>query len=300
MSAKIPRESYIWSVKPLLLFACLVSFSLSNLAQNKTTTTISLSGQRVEFDSAARYRLTWKEDSIWRVDDYYLTEILASKMSYTDSALTEATGELVAYYTNGKRMKQGTFEKSLLVGAYQEWHDNGQLSAEGTYVLYPDSLASDTVSIENEQNADAAMKSVENGEWKYYHANGQLSAAISYLNGKALEASYFEEDGSPAASDKITDRAAYYEKGIEELYREIYSHIQRPVGRKKNITGFVKIQIRINRSGQVVDEFVHTSAGQKLDRVSMTAVKHIRDWVPALEHNRLISQFFILPFQFRK
>jgi hypothetical protein len=140
------------------------------------------------------------------------------------------------------------------------------------------------------------MKSQENGEWKYYHANGQLSAIITYLEGNKVNAIYFEEDGTPAGEDKITDKAAYYQKGIEALYREIYSHIIRPVGRKKNITGFDSIQMRVNRSGQVVDEFVHTSAGQKLDRISLTAAKYVRDWVPALEHNRLVSQYLFFRF----
>lgn len=289
-------------MKRILFFIYTILLALSISAQDSTVATITLSGQRVDFDRAERFRITWKADSVWRVDEYYVNQTLASQVSYADEDLSEITGPIVTFYQNGQKSAEGTIHNNRYIGEYKEWHDNGALSAEGTF------SSSSDAEISNLQKEDPTRllpvpdplsQGIKTGEWKYYHSNRELSAVITYDHGSIVEAAYFEADGTPSPDGKITDRPADYEGGIKALYETVSRNLRTPPNRKKkkNI-GLVKVQFTVGRDGRVTDVSIYKSVNKGLDGISIIAVKNMDDWIPALEHNRIVSQKFLIPLRF--
>jgi len=72
--------------------------------------------------------------------------------------------------------------RRLRHGRYAEYHSNGAIAAEGTYV-----------------------DDLENGEWRDYYANGQLAAAGLYINGKEEGVwRFWDQDGNPEPETEYT------------------------------------------------------------------------------------------------
>ena len=252
---------------------------------------------------AESYKLTWKEDTLWYVNEYDMKNQLQMRASYSDKDLEIKQGEFESYYDDGSLASSCLYRNGFIVDVYLEWNENGNLSMEGRYA---DSLSFDQRVEIHKFNKSAVFPgqtdslSVKDGVWEFYHFNGLLSAKEEYDKGKLISANYFEEDGKPAGSDAVVEIMPAFPGGIEGLMKYLKKNIKYPKQDKRSgKEGLTMVSFVVNRDGFVQDAKVIKSATPLMDEESLRVVNSMPKWTPGKKENRRIELEFNLPIQFQ-
>lgn len=98
------------------------------------------------------------------------------QLMYKDSINSTIMREIVNYHCNGTISKKFIFNGANVLGKWQEWYSNGQLSIDGQYnfEIPKDSILYYGIS-------------KKQGDWKYFDQSGKLIKIERYNNDKILE-----------------------------------------------------------------------------------------------------------------
>lgn len=134
-------------------------------------------------------RTLFYESGKVQVEEMYNNGRIISKKTYFDNGELESegqydenitmSGEWKYYYQNGKMKEKVNFNNNVEDGVFVEYHENGNLKTEGTYVPV-------TFGVE--------VEGLESGELKEYDENGQLVAKKQCEEGRCKTV-WTAEDG---------------------------------------------------------------------------------------------------------
>lgn len=103
-------------------------------------------------------------------------------MTLMHTGKDERHGAWNAWYANGQRQQEGTYEHDMQVGAFSWWHSNGQKALQGNF----------------EQGK-------QNGRWTWWYANGQKQIQGEYSLGNPTGRwTWWKEDGKVAQSADLS------------------------------------------------------------------------------------------------
>lgn len=246
------------------IFFLLLSFTLK--AQTDTTVIyMDRNWQPCAKGEAKYYRQVYKKDSVWMMNDYFISGKLQMRGSYLDDKLSITHGEFEFFYESGQKSKIQTFNKNKLQGVSMSWFENGNIDYRISY------------------KTDGSRKCT------YYHENGQLSALEEYINDSVLvKAEMWDEDGKVSENREIY-REAEFPGGEEGLTEYFAKKMYYPTDENGvSITGKVKFVIEVSKEGKAiwggVIGFVHPYAALAIEDL----VKKMPAWTPAKMHNRIV------------
>jgi len=165
-----------------ILFLLITQYSFS-----QDTTYYSSDWKESDRSGAEFYRVLTKQDSLWKIEDYYINNRL-QMTGYLNEPVNTARhgdfkwfnetgnvfqtgryvngkkdGELVFYFDNGQIENVENYKNGIFHGPFSGYYENGQMKVEGKYV---------------DGNLDGIIK--------YWYSNGQLKSYHEFDNGKRV------------------------------------------------------------------------------------------------------------------
>jgi len=189
----------------------------------------------------------------------------------------ERVGEWNSYFSNGTLWENSNYnEEGEYIGTYSKYYKNGSIRDTGNYV---------------------DDKKV--GEWKYYFKNGQVSCEAMYENGNEINSSYWNSDGSVQSDTSNVNRDPHFPGGEAEMYKFLGQNLTYPTeARDNNIFGRVYVSFVVRKDGSIEDIRILRGVHPLIDEVSLNVIEKMPDWIPGIDHNRIISVKFNLPILF--
>jgi len=138
-------------------------------------------------------------------------------------------------------------------------------------------------------------KGKRDGKWIWYHENGQILSKEKYYSDILLKSKFWDSNGDISTIDKFK-REAEYPGGMEAFRKMIYDSLVYPKDANElSITGEVRIQFKINVSGEMVDSKILKRVDRSLDYEALRVVNLSGKWIPGVFHNRPYYSIFVIP-----
>jgi len=219
------------------------------------------------------------------------------------------------YYPNGNMKDSGFMKEDKLIGVWKTWYEDGTLMAEYNYA---DSISpiQTTLSQYNEhisirsgpfkswyQNGKEEAKgifqnNIKVGTWEWYHENGNLATTEEYKKGQLVDLKCFDTTGKENGEYCSIEKPALLKKWGD--YKEyIYQNLTWPEeARRKGIEEDVVVNFKITKEGKL-DRLEIKSEYPILKKAVADLFETMKDWDPAISHNRSVEQEyeFIIPFK---
>lgn len=239
-----------------------------------------------------------KEDK-WEATAFYSNGNPVMKGNYKDKKLKIRQGAYTLYYPDGNKKAVAYFNDNLPDGVYLEWHPNGQLGDSGLiHLQYREGLWKTWYPNGYVESSGNYKNGSPDGQWNWYHSNGKSSTIEKYVNNTLDDLTCFDTLGIETGSNcriekKPCPRGEYdFESFIEEslFYPE--------EALKKDIEGDVSFEFLINKAGRLTHINFTNKANPLLQEEVVKLLKSVKEWEPAVSHNREIDYLysFTVPF----
>lgn len=309
-----------------LFFTFLIYFVCNYLSGQKTEKYLNIHFKECDQDTAIFYSLSWKTDSGYREQVYYLyVKSLYSEGLYADIELKNNNGDYKSFYGNKKLGTIGNYKQDKKDGVWLTYHYNGMLADSTFYVLgkrigtsvhyYPNGFLKDSFFFNdngsgvevNWYDNGAVMSAglytknyLKHGKWIYYHKNGIKSCAEKYDNGKLIYRKNFTEDDIEMEDTTEIIKRATFPGGEKALSKYLYINLYFPNNYKvENASKLtLYLSITINDEGKVIDIYPIISVGPNVDKIMIRAIKSFPIWKPAIYKNHPIQSVYTLPIAF--
>ena len=194
---------------------------------------------------------------------------------------------LTAYeYTSGmqlKSMKNYHLRKKankndyrVEYGAFEDYHDNGQLQAKGNIVegQFHDTLLS-------------------------YYADGKALRIDQYEAGRLIKGQCFDKEGKETAYFPY-QVLPEFSGGREELFKYLGKNIRYPKDARENgLEGTVYVGFVIDRDGSIKDVTLRKDTYKILAEEAMRIIKTMPNWNPGLIDGEKVRFSYTLPIKFK-
>jgi len=279
----------------LLLFLVILTNSVS--AQDTTRTWLNSLKESTTKGAASYYRLSWEEDSVWKINDYYLNGSLETSGAFLSMDTQKKTGPFFLYYRDGSLSTKCTYKDNYLIGSFKTLYPEGHTSVKGTYA--EGLTIGERREINRSGENDMDSLSVKQGIWTYYHHNGRVSAKKDYDLGILFSEIYWEEDGTDTPPQTIVDRMPDFPGGSDAMMSFLGKNISYPKEDldKKN-SGTVVCAYTIDRQGHVKDIRIIESVSPGLDAEAIRVINLMPRWIPGKQENRTVEIEYELPIKF--
>ncbi len=168
-----------------------------------------------------------------------------------------------------------TKHKNVFCGIYREWHENGKLKTQASY-------------LDNKYY----------GEFSTYWPNGVKKRIDIYDEGKVVEGTCFDSIGKKIEYFKY-DIRPQFPGGDSELSRFISKHMKYPVeAQEKGLQGKVKVQFTVKKNGEICDIVVLKSPGIELENESLRIISLMPNWTPCSIDGEIIDSQYTLTLGF--
>ncbi|WP_430898956.1 MULTISPECIES: energy transducer TonB [unclassified Paraflavitalea] len=228
------------------------------------------------------------------------------------------------YYQSGGMKDSGMVINDQMTGSWSSWYENGGLKFEAGFPD-PDSIyASSKPLIVKEilhnslpafslhggwtsyfpngkiDSKGSYVYNLKEGKWNYYHENGNLSTIEVYKSDKVTAMECFDSTGTKTGDfcsiakapypnlDRFTDFNTYM---LDNIFwpKELLD---------KNVSGMVKGRYTITKLGEFKDFVITDSPHELLSKETERFFRSLKQWSPAVSHNRAIdfTVSFEIPF----
>ena len=204
---------------------------------------------------------------------YYADGKRASGGKYTNNQRHE---NWKAWHENGMLKDSVFYTMGTIQGPSRSYHDNGTLAAEGSYVL-----------------------GQYDGPWTFFHRNGQPSTKELYKGNKLADLECFDTTGASLGLNCGISRPPVIKGkygGLEQYLADSIKPVSRTNGER--VEGVVTVQFTITKEGQMQGFRILNSADGLLSKEVFRVISSIREWYPAVSHNRLVDHTFLLNIPF--
>ncbi len=284
--------------------------------------------QKVDVDKAVFYTETHNYGNLFYRAIYYLREDkLQMEGFFSDAKCTKGEGALYSYYANGVTEKDCFYENNKLNGLYRAYYENGAMKDSAfyhqgkllgtSYTWYRDGMPKDSITLQKDGSGVAvswhqngmpaaagyfAAAGVHRGTWQYFHHNGKTSAREKYVQGVLVEKKYFDIDGNQDTGAVDNDRPAAFTGGDTAWKNYLSLQAIIPQGWDNFATGDITVVVNaiIDREGKLKNIFISVPFHPAFDKIALAAVTNSPQWLPAIEHHRLMETEVTLPISFTK
>lgn len=174
-----------------------------------------------------------------------------------------------------KQMATATPLTGIRTGAYTSWYSNGHVESKGVF-----------------------NNNLMDGDWHWYHPNGNQSTVETYANGVVTGLQCFDTAGR-ALPDLCSIASPAQLKRYGNYKEFIYENLTWPEeARKKKLQGDVVVRFQVNRDGQLVN-LVIKSDQPVLQKAVEELFGYMKEWYPAVSHNRIVvfEDEMVIPFR---
>ena len=266
-------------------------------------------------ENATFYSIKEKTDSGWLQTDYYIrAKKLQMTALYADEACKIHNGHAYFFHANGVPSIRGKMINNKREGLCLSYHSNGVMSDSALFMngkvvdkrfkwhsngMMSDSIAriNDTIYTHvgwfedgNISYAGYILNEQYHGKWQYFHHNGQISALESYVNGKLLNAEYFDEQGKPLKDTSKVNRKASIKGGEAAWTKYLERNLYWPEGLTFSTPASVTVGVSfwIDENGQISNAEVYLPFHEAFDKIALRIVENGPKWLPAISHNRAV------------
>ena len=266
-------------------------------AQDTSRTWLNNFKEQASMEDAAYYRLHWLEDSVCRVNDFYLNDSLEMSGAYLTPQMEVKSGPFFFYYLDGSLSAKCFYKNNYLVGPFKSFYPEGHISVEGEYG--DEYTMEERLEINRLSKNEVDSLNVKEGVWTYYHFNGRVSAKKEYDQGYLFSEIYWEDDGSETPSGKEVDRMPDFPGGDAALMQFLGKNITYPEeDLENNVSGTVKCAFLVDRTGNVKNARIVESVSPTIDAESLRVINLMPKWKPGLQENRCVEVEYNLPMKF--
>lgn len=278
-------------------------------------------------DSADYLRVILPPDTnvdkeLFRVNEFYPNGRRKLITGATSNHITlKFQGPFVAYFPNGHKMSVGTFTNSQVTGDLKAFYPNGKLYFMKTYTIdYSATLneCRDSVGTALTENGkgkwieflDDSFKNAfvegdvldghEVGEW-HGKQNDSLSITRVYKDGHMLSSNVYDKNGKAAMGDIYTavEKIPEFKGGIEALYGFLGHNIRYPErARVKHTQGRVILSFIVEKDGSLTDIKVVQSVGDGVDEEAVRVLKLSPRWTPGTQGGNPVRVKYSMPVGF--
>lgn len=248
---------------------------------------------------------------------YYPKSQKAKEGSYREGKMY---GNWRFWYPNGGLKDSGRLVNDHLAGRWKSWYSNGRLMSESQFDEMPN-LNSIQI-IEVAASGQPPYAGIRNGtftswyangykeseghfrdnrmdgDWHWFHPNGKQSTIETYKNGVVNNLQCFDTTGT-ASPDLCAIESPAQLKQYGDYKAFIYENLTWPEeARKKKIQGDVIVRFQVDRNGQLQNLEIN-SAFAVLQKAVKELFSHMKEWYPAVSHNRVVvwEDELVIPFR---
>ena len=181
------------------------------------------------------------------------------------------SGTWETWSSNGNRKDSGNYVNDRKEGFWRSWYENGNPESEGAY--------------------NVEEKFV--GDWTFYREDGTVSTKEKYSGNKLIDLKCFDEKGSPAgtfcsiAKPPVLLGTPYDWKVFFETHLEWSKETM-----KKSREGTITIRFFIGKDGKLTNHTLLNSPSEFVTKDIDKVISLMKDWSPAILHNRPFEYSF--------
>ncbi|HEY8931472.1 MAG TPA: TonB family protein [Mucilaginibacter sp.] len=285
---------------------------------------LTQSGKLVSTKDSADYWMlvdppdTTVNKNLYVVHEYYKNgRVKLVTSSKTNDLNLLYQGPFIAYFPNGRRMRNGAFNGGDLVGVETSYYPNGKLysikrhndnglflsqcsdstgtiltqNGNGKWVEYDENFK-DTIASGNVVNG------LRDGEWRgrsdYYENYVRVYRKGQILSEKLSRRKLAPGEFAPA------DTLPQYPGGVEEFYKFLAKNIRYPNEARENKNqGKVIISFVVERDGTLTDFKVKQSVGGGCDEEAIRIIKLSAPWTPGMQNGKPVRVAYSVPIGFK-
>lgn len=224
---------------------------------------------------AKYYRLSIKENNLYRFTDYYISGIVQCEGFFSNIDSEFKTGNW-KYYT-----EEGWIESE---GAYKENKRNG------LWKIYREGK----IHIESE-----IEDGVNEGNLTLYYPDGKIRSKEFYKNDKAFFGKTYDKTGKEITYVPVEEMPEF-PGGEEALLEYIAKNTKYPKkAQKKDIQGTVLVNFIVEVDGSVTRAKIIKSVNPMLDAEAIRVVKSLPKWKPGTQDGIPVKVYYDIPFNFQ-
>lgn len=270
-----------------------------------------------------RYSVIMKIQNFWEVFDYYNKgKKLFQTFYFQNAQIGETTGPYRQFFKNEQQSVYGHLTNGKKDKQWMEYDSTGHLIFQATFknnrpaghAFYYDTEDKDsTLFLLDSTGAGYAYIHYNNGKkvllgkytsgflkdsvWSHYNKDGTIWYSQKYQAGKLVKETCYNPDGTISA--KCITRNAHFGKHDNSIMAYLQKHIHFPtyemlnVNKARIVAGFI-----VDTTGKVSDIKILQPVDKGFDEEVIHALKRMKGWTPAINHNRTVKEYFISPINF--
>lgn len=234
--------------------------------------------------------------------DYFKSGKLQMEGSYFEKEVLSKTGQFVYYYENGNKQYIYNYEKSVSLGIFKSWYQNGKPEFEGEYFkneIYPnltgdfkiyqywdsqnkqlvkDGMGNCAFSNKYESESGSILNGNKDGIWKGKNISMKFSFTEKYENGIFISGESIDSLNTTHKYDKLVIQP-HPKKGLKHFYTYVAKKFKMPKeAESKNINGKLVLNFIVERDGSISEIIVLKSLGYGIDEEGIRVLQKYSDW----------------------
>lgn len=261
-----------------IIFCLSITLTLGNAySQDTIVTYYDKDWESLKDSSGAHYYSSFFQinDSLWKVEDYYIDGQIQMIGYYEDSNKVKKTGSFKYYYKSGKIKTERKHVNGMIIKEIG-YFESGQIKEE--------------INFTNGQF---------DGELRTYWENGTLHRNEFYNNGKVVSGKMWSSTGEQV------DFFPYfvlpeYKGGEKRLMKFISRNVQYPKEcYRKGMTGRVIVEFVIAKDGSIINAKIIQSVNKQLDKEALRVINSMPKWEPGKVESIPVNVSFRIPINFK-
>ena len=233
------------------------------------------------------------QENGWEAVAFYNNGNALMRGLFKDKKLRTKQGYYNLYYPNGNRRAFTYFNNNTADSTFMGWHANGQLSDSGIIRQQVRTGPWKTWYSDGRQESSGTfINGARDGIWYWYHANGKPATIETYRNYKLHDLTCFDTLGIATGSNcRLENKPC--PKNAYDFETFIMENLLYPkVALKKGIEGEVAFEFFITKEGKLTNINFTNEANALLQEEVVRLLKSVKEWDPAVSHNRNIDYLY--------
>lgn len=224
------------------------------------------------------YTIISQRNGLFYKREYYLTDTLKMKGSYSSLAPISREGRFTYYFENGQIESIGEYIDNKKDGEYICYYSSGKIDYRGAYI-----------------------KGKEVGEFLYYYndTTHEIRRKENYSIGELKEGYCYTQEGKDTTYFPYQEMPQFFggEKALQNyLSKELYYP---SAARENGIEGRAIVKFTVLADGTIDSIEVIESVCPSIDKVSIEVVKKMPPWKPGKHEGKPVNVWYTLPFMFK-
>lgn len=226
-------------------------------------------------DSAAYYRLVFKEVDLYKIEERYINHQLQMTGTCTSIKPEVKEGLFIWYAEEGNKIRETFYVNNKEQGKSLKYHPDGSVFLEENF-----------------------QEGKRHGELKKYYPNGQIRRLEQYENDEMKKGKCFDSNGKKVKYFPM-EQMPEFKGGLDALYKYISKNVMYPTHlREKGIHGKVIVKFVVWKDGTIKNVEISKGHHPDLNEEAMRVVRSMPNWEPGRQEGEPVNVYFHLPISF--